>query len=233
MANSAACPGCNRGARAFARRSARWQHPREDGDIASGICHHRSVTGPWLANHLTGTRERTFEWFKEHVTTSLLSLQRHLASMSLQKHLGPRLFSAIRRIVRRGGDEVCGHAAANRTRRGRSVQATGSRIRETFIARQFARPGPLGLLRWEEIANPAEAVELFEPYRPLFRRIRTFGNSLWLSARGALGSQPIWRRLRTFLGATARTVEPNEILGVLFSCRQGEFKQFGDELVTS
>ena len=30
-----------------------------------------------------------FTWFKEHVTAALLSLQRHLSSMSIQKHLGP------------------------------------------------------------------------------------------------------------------------------------------------
>lgn len=178
-----------------------------------------------------GHARTDFEWFKEHVTTSLLSLQRHLASMSLQKHLGPRLFSAIRRIV---GAEAMEFADALRLMEpeGDAAYKRWQRHRETFIARQFARPGPLGLLRWEEIANPAEAVELFEPYRPLFRRIRTFGNSLVVGARGS-GKSTYLAALAYFPGATARTVEPNDILGVLFSCRQGEFKQFGDELLSA
>ena len=99
------------------------------------------------------------------------------------------------------------------------------------MARRFARPGPLGLLRWEEIANPVDAVELFEPYTPLFRRIRAFGNSLIVGARGS-GKSTYLAALAYFPGASKKLVQPGEIVGVLFSCRQGEFKQFSKEFLT-
>src|ERR1035441_5434401 len=59
------------------------------------------------------------------------------------------------------------------------------RDRSAFVTAKFAPPKPLGLLRWEEIADPAQAVELFEPYPELFRRGKLFGNSLIVGARGS------------------------------------------------
>ena len=171
-----------------------------------------------------------FQWFKEHVTAALLSLQRHLSSMSTQKHLGPRFFSALRTLV---SAERMKFSAVLRLFQtgGDSAYLRWQEDRESFVAQKFAQPGPLGLLRWEEIANPAEAVELFEPYEPLFRRIRAFGNSLIVGARGS-GKSTYLAALAYFPGAATRMVHPNDILGVLFSCRQGEFKQFNAEFLT-
>lgn len=170
-----------------------------------------------------------FRWFKEHLTAALLSLQRHLSSMSIQKHLGPRFFSAVRTLV--SADTMRFSAVLRLFETGGDpAYVRWQADRESFIAKQFAQPQPLGLLRWEEIANPAEAVELFEPYEPLFRRIRTFGNSLIVGARGS-GKSTYLAALAYFPGAARRMVQPNDILGVLFSCRQGEFKQFGAEFL--
>ena len=170
-----------------------------------------------------------FTWFKEHVTAALLSLQRHLSSMSLKKHLGPRFFSVISTVL---GSESMQFSAVMRLLEigGDSVYVRWQRQRDSFVARKFARPGPLGLLRWEEIANPVDAVELFEPYTPLFRRIRAFGNSLIVGARGS-GKSTYLAALAYFPAASKKLVQPGEIVGVLFSCRQGEFKQFSEEFL--
>ena len=171
-----------------------------------------------------------FQWFKEHVTAALLSLQRHLSSMSMQKHLGPRFFSALRTLAKA---ETMQFSAVLRLFEsgGDPAYLRWQEDRQSFIAKKFAQPRPLGLLRWEEIANPAEAVELFEPYEPLFRRIQAFGNSLIVGARGS-GKSTYLAALAYFPGAARRMVRPNDILGVLFSCRQGEFKQFSAEFLT-
>ena len=171
-----------------------------------------------------------FEWFKEHIAAALLSLQRHLSTMSLQKHLGPRLFSALRTLV---GAEAMKFATVLRLFEtgGDSAYVRWQQDRDAFVAQKFVQPRPLGLLRWEEIANPAEAVELFEPYEPLFRRIRAFGNSLIVGARGS-GKSTYLAALAYFPGSARKVVYPNEIVGVLFSCRQGEFKQFSAEFLS-
>lgn len=171
-----------------------------------------------------------FHWFKEHVTGALLSLQRHLSSMSIQKHLGPRSFSAVRTLLGAGTMRFSAVLRLFETS-GDPAYLQWQADRDSFVAQKFSQPRPLGLLRWEEIANPVEAIDLFEPYQPLFRRIRAFGNSLIVGARGS-GKSTYLAALAYFPGATTRMVDPNDILGVLFSCRQGEFKQFGAEFLT-
>src|SRR6185295_11105032 len=114
-----------------------------------------------------GRQTSDFDWFKDHLGLALLVLQRHLPSISIQKHLGPALFSVISSILRADSmtfREVLRLLDSN------PRYKQWLRARAEFVATQFRPPKPLGLLRWEEIADPAQAVELFEPYQELFRR---------------------------------------------------------------
>jgi tRNA A-37 threonylcarbamoyl transferase component Bud32 len=168
-----------------------------------------------------------FAWFKEHLANALLVLQRHLPSISIQKHFGPRLFAAINRILQADTmafREVLQLLEVN------PRYKQWLREREAFVASKFKQPRPLGLLRWEEIADPAQAVELFEPYPELFRRVRGFGNSLVVGARGS-GKSTYLAALAYFPGAKKRLVDLSEVFGVLFSCRQGEFKQISSDFI--
>ena len=184
---------------------------------------------PGLGISSTYGREATdFEWFKEHLATALLALQRHLPSMSIQKHLGPKLFSAINVIQHA---DAMSFSDVLRLLESNPLYEQWHRDRAAFVSKKFSQPKPLGLLRWEEIADPAEAVELFEPYLELFRRIQSFGNSLIVGARGS-GKSTYLAALAYFPGAKKRLVDPGEVFGVLFSCRQGEFKQFSKDFLS-
>jgi tRNA A-37 threonylcarbamoyl transferase component Bud32 len=169
-----------------------------------------------------------FDWLKEHLSNALMVLQRHLPSISTQKHLGPRLFSVINRVLEAKSmsfREVL-ELLENNPRYSRWLKD-----REAFVASKFQQPKPLGLLRWEEIADPALAVELFEPFPELFKRVRGFGNALVVGARGS-GKSTYLAALAYFPGAKRRLVEPKEVFGVLFSCRQGEFKQISSDFIS-
>jgi hypothetical protein len=169
-----------------------------------------------------------FEWFKLHITRSILALQRHLTSMSIEKHLGPRLFSVVNAI------QQSNSMAFRDMLKLLDVNPRYDRWlreRQLFIAKRFKAPKPLGLLRWEEIADPAQALDLFEPYAELFDRMRTFGNSLLVGARGS-GKSTYLAALAYFPGAKKRLVDCGEIFGVLFSCRQGEFKHLSKDFLS-
>jgi len=174
------------------------------------------------------TRQRSdFEWFKEHLAVALFGLRHHLASISIQRHLGPRLFSIINRILqadRMTFREVFGLLEDD------PFYAQWLRDRTEFISTKFKQPMPLGLLRWEEIADPAQALDLFEPFPGLFRQVRAFGNSLIVGPRGS-GKSTYLAALAYFPAAKKRLVEPTEVFGVLFSCRQGEFKQISHDFI--
>lgn len=167
------------------------------------------------------------EWFNEHLAHTLLVLQRHLPTISIQKHLGPRLYSIISKI--QGDTSLTFKEILHLLDVNPRYEEWGRR-RSAFIAKKFNQPRPLGLLRWEEIADPAEAVELFEPYHELFKRVKTFGNSLIVGARGS-GKSTYLAALAYFPGSKRKLVETSEIFGVLFSCRQGEFKQLSKEFI--
>ena len=174
-----------------------------------------------------GRRWSDFDWFKEHIANALLVLQRHLPSISTQKHLGPRLVSIINRILE---SKSLSFREVLQLLQENPRYKRWLRERDVFVATKFQQPKPLGLLRWEEIADPERALELFEPYPELFRRVRGFGNALIVGARGS-GKSTYLAALAYFPGAKRRLVEPREVFGVLFSCRQGEFKQISGDFI--
>lgn len=169
-----------------------------------------------------------FSNFQEHLADALSSFQQQLRTTSVQKQLGPQLFSVVSQILRAKSmtfGEVL-RLLEKDVRYDRWV-----REREAFLAKRFQQPKSLGLLRWEEISDPAKAVELFEPFPELFRRVKVFGNSLVVGARGS-GKSTYLAALAYFPNASTKLVDPNEIFGILFSCRQGEFKQFSPDFVS-
>lgn len=174
------------------------------------------------------SRGSDFEWFKEHLARALYVLQRLLPSISMQKDLGPRLFAAINGILQ---SDLLSFKEVRRCLDANRVYEQWLRRRSAFIEDKFRQPKPLGLLRWEEISDPAQAVELFQPYEELFKRVRAFGNSLLVGARGS-GKSTYLAALAYFPGAQKRLVDPQETFGILFSCRQGEFKQLSQEFIT-
>jgi len=168
------------------------------------------------------------EWFREHLSWALTILQRHLPSISVQKHLGARLYFLLVRVLHK--DPLAFKDLLKLLDSDPQYDAW-LMARANFVGQKFADPKPLGLLRWEEIADPAQAVQLFEPYPELFKRISTFGNSLMVGARGS-GKSTYLAALAYFPGATTRLVEPGDVFGVLFSCRQGEFKQMSQAFMS-
>jgi hypothetical protein len=215
----------------------------EDRGMAHGDLHGRNILvsseepsleftvidpSPGLSSASLYTRARSdFEWFKRHIAEALMVLQRHLPSISIQKHLGPRLFSIASTILRA---ESMAFKEVLQLVENNQRYKQWQHDRSVFVTNTFRKPKPLALLRWEEIADPAQAVELFEPYPELFRRVRGFGNSLVVGARGS-GKSTYLAALAYFPGAKKRLVEPSEIFGVLFSCRQGEFKQISSDFI--
>lgn len=174
-----------------------------------------------------GRRATDLDWFREHLARALSMLQRHLPSISVQKHLGPSLYFTLVRIL---SDTTATFEESLRLLAVNPQYVRWQHERARFIEAKFERPKPLSLLRWEEIADPAQAVELFEPFPELFRRIRAFGNALVVGARGS-GKSTYLAALAYYPGAKKRLVEPHEVFGVLFSCRQGEFKQVSRDFV--
>lgn len=167
------------------------------------------------------------DWFKEHLASALLLLQRQLPSISTQKFLGPRLFSVISRLQDAG---TMSFRDLLRLLDSNPRYDQWLLERDRFVAAKFKEPPPLGLLRWEEIADPAQALELFQPYPELFRRVRTFGNSLVVGARGS-GKSTYLAALAYFPGSSKHLVEISDVFGVLFSSRQGEFKQLSADFL--
>jgi len=174
-----------------------------------------------------GRMKSDFEWFKDHLAEALVMLQRQLPSISIQKHLGARLYSLVNTILRA---DAMAFREVLRLLEDNLRYKQWLHARADFIAAKFRLPNLLGLLRWEEIADPAQAVELFEPYPELFKRVRGFGNSLVVGPRGC-GKSTYLAALACFPGAKKRVVDLSEIFGVLFSCRQGEFKQISSDFI--
>jgi len=183
---------------------------------------------PGLDGPTSPGRPRTdLQWFQAHLAQALTELRALLPTVSVPKYLGPRLYSLIEHILTQEAlrfEEILRLQASD----ARFVKWTAARA--DFLSRKFTEPQPLGLLRWEEIANPALALALFEPQPDLFRRLRRFGPAKLVGARGS-GKSTYLAALAYFPDTQDRAVSPGDVFGVLFSCRQGEFRQFSEDLL--
>lgn len=163
--------------------------------------------------------------FQSHLQGALIAVQKQLPTLSIPKFLGARLFFLVDAIL---NSTSLTFRDVRQLRLQNPAYERWTGARAEFLAKKFRTPQPLGLLRWEEIADPAEALDLFEPYPELFDLLRRFGNSLMYGARGS-GKSTYLAALAYFPGAKHRKVQPADVFGVLFSCRQGEFKQLSPD----
>lgn len=168
------------------------------------------------------------EQFRHHLWRSLTALQRNLPRMSLRKHLGARMHFLMEEILTKKNLKF---SELLQLRRKNPRYERYLKERKAFLEEHFSRPSALGILRFEEITDQRLAVTLFEPYPELLENLKTFGNSMLFGHRGS-GKSTYLAALAFSPGVHDPSVHPTEIFGVFFACRQGEFKQFSEELLS-
>lgn len=108
-----------------------------------------------------------FEWLKRHIGTVLRQTQ--VRKMSIQKHLGAPTFELLKYIFSKKQltfREILSLLTDN------SPYNEFKRKQNEFIISRFSRnsDSKLSLLRHEEINDPSQARDLFQPYLPLDRK---------------------------------------------------------------
>ncbi|MBT3055802.1 MAG: protein kinase [Candidatus Thiodiazotropha sp. (ex Codakia orbicularis)] len=168
-----------------------------------------------------------FDQFKYHLWRSMTTLQKHLPRMSIKKHLGAKVYFLIKSIL--DANKLCFQDVLLLVKNN-ALHNEFAEKRSQFIEKKFRKPRGIGLHRYEEITNPSVAVSLFEPYPDLLENLKKFGNSMLCGHRGS-GKSTYLASLAYFPDVAEPTVDPRSIFGVFFPCRQGEFKQFSEEVI--
>lgn len=170
-----------------------------------------------------------FEYFRAHLAKTLWLLQHHLQRISLQKHLGARLYTLVERIL--SGPVIPFSTILHWVHKNTPYEEYKEK-RTSFLAQKFTKPSSLGLLRYEEIVDPTMAVNLFEPYEELFTEFQQFGSAVLFGHRGS-GKSTYLAALAFFpsVKQAQAIVDYRKTFGVFFACRQGEFKQFNPSLL--
>ena len=145
-----------------------------------------------------------------------------LRKMSLQKHLGPRLYCTVEDILRDRADSFS--ALLSRIEADVPYKEY-ERQRSQFIKEQFRSGEALGLFKHEELVDSTVARQMFVPYESFFRDFSLFGNAILYGNRGS-GKSSYMASLAYYPSANSHIVSPETSLGILFACRQGEFRQY-------
>ncbi|TBX28276.1 lipopolysaccharide kinase InaA family protein [Nioella sediminis] len=95
--------------------------------------------------------------------------------------------------------------------------------KKVFLEEKFNPPGSFRLQRYEEFTDPATAAGMFEPLPALREKVVTFGNSYISGSRGC-GKSTYLAMLGFFPSVSNALVDPKEIFGIYFPCRQGDFR---------
>lgn len=158
--------------------------------------------------------------FKQHLWR-LMSMQKaFVPRMSLRKYIGSRNYFKIMEVLSedtKSFTQVCNDLASD-DQFTRYVAE-----RNAFIVERFHNPVSFRLQRYEEITDPTIAVRLFVPYEPLMKRITGFSN-VYVSGNRGSGKSTYLASLAFFPQAEGKLVSVDEIFGVYFPCRQGEFR---------
>ena len=160
--------------------------------------------------------------FKFILRLALEDVQSRLARISLRKHLGARIFTLVEFILnseRTTFDLIC-----REIQTGEKFTAFTER-KTAFLRQKFSPPHDFGILRYEELSNPNVAIKLFHPYPELFQRLCEFGSTALMGHRGT-GKSTYMAAMTFFPQAEAPLVDYRKSFGILFSCRQGEFRKF-------
>lgn len=168
-----------------------------------------------------------FDHFREHLWRALRILQINLPRLSIRKHLGPELFSTAEHIL---NEKLMSFREVLDILHNRTAFLSYEKKRNVFISKKFKEPLPMGLLRYEEFANHQLAMELFEPYPELLAEISQFGNSIIYGHRGS-GKSTYLSALSCSPDIMSPLFDMKDKFGIFFACRQGEFRQFSQDLV--
>lgn len=160
--------------------------------------------------------------FKNHILCILRQQQSYLKSMSVKKYLGASNYFFIEEILR--VKELSYKKVLDLVVQNPKYKKYIEEKRE-FIAKKFKTPGGLKLLRYEEIISPEIAVQLFEPYPNIMNDVEQFCCGMISGHRGS-GKSTYIASLAFFPSVSEPSVNPSEIFGIYFPCRQGEFKLF-------
>lgn len=168
----------------------------------------------------TDRQTSDFESFKD-ILIHLLSML-PLRNMSLQRHLGPRLYELIKDIFTGPVKSFSGL----KVRMDAGIAYAEYEVRRTrFLEKTFRAGQVLTLFRHEELVDPAVAREMFLPYKGFFQDFCAFGNAILYGNRGS-GKSSYMASIALYPAAEKCVVNPELAFGLLFACRQGEFRQY-------
>jgi len=162
------------------------------------------------------------EGFKFILRLALQDVESRLTRVSLRRYLGARIFTLVEYILK--SDEVSLKEINRELQTATRFTAFKER-KDSFLRTKFKPPRDFGILRYEEFANPTVALNLFCPFPELFERLCAFGSAILFGHRGT-GKSTYMAAMNFFPQAEKMPIEYRENFGVLFSCRQGEFRKF-------
>jgi serine/threonine protein kinase len=160
--------------------------------------------------------------FKLILRLAIDDVQSHLTRISLRRHFGARIFTLVEYVLTTDNitfDDIY-REIQNATR-----FTAFNEQKNQFVREKFTPPRDFGILRYEEFSNPNIALKLFCPYPELFERLCAFGSAILFGHRGT-GKSTYMAAMNFFPKVDQMPVDYRENFGVLFSCRQGEFRKF-------
>jgi|GEM_PF-2843901 len=158
--------------------------------------------------------------FKQHIWRILAAQRASLPMLSIRKYLGTRSYIRLSKSLSNtttSFEDVC--------RILKSDQEFNAFVseREHFLNERFSSPISFRLQRYEEITDPIVAAKLFVPFEELMTKIKAFGN-IYVSGNRGSGKSTYLAALAFFSETGRALVDFEEIFGIYFPCRQGEFK---------
>jgi serine/threonine protein kinase len=162
------------------------------------------------------------ESFKFILRLALHDIESRLTRISLRRYLGARTFTLVEYILT---SKRLSFRDINREILTASTYTAFEERKALFLRSKFKPPRDFGILRYEEFANPNVALRLFCPYPELFERLRAFGSAILFGHRGT-GKSTYLAAMNFFPQADDMPFDYRDTFGVLFSCRQGEFRKF-------
>ncbi|MFT3784157.1 MAG: lipopolysaccharide kinase InaA family protein [Nibricoccus sp.] len=163
-----------------------------------------------------------FQGFKFILRLAIEEIERRLTKISLRRYLGARIYTLVKYIL---SSEALPFAEILKELTNGGQFTAFNKAKNEFLGQKFTPPKDFGILRYEEIENPNVALQLFHPYPELFERLQEFGSAILFGHRGT-GKSTYLAALTFFPQVKNPRVDHRKMFGVLFSCRQGEFRKF-------
>ena len=158
--------------------------------------------------------------FKQHLWRILGVQKSFMPMMSLRKYIGTRNYLRIMRVL---SPAVMTFADVCQALTSDAEYKDYLGDKQDFITEHFESPVSFRLQRYEEITDQTIAVRLFVPFEALMDKISDFSN-IYVSGNRGSGKSTYLASLAYFPHADASVVDAEEIFGIYFPCRQGEFR---------